>query len=165
MTTTQPTPDRMTATELREAFDAQRTLIHQMREAFDAQRDLLYQVTDHVDQLAGQLDTVTETLNNLLEKLANLPRQVAAPAAAPSPEGLERITVHTVTLTYDKTGQPIYQALGGKYSRFGARIWPEVLPALAIDPATLKPGPNPWAATVLIQPAPGERAPKVINLA
>lgn len=147
--TAQPAPDRMTAAELREAFQ-------KMTDELDATRDQMF-------TLRAEVETVQETLNKLLDLLAQAPKP--APTAAPGAEGLERVTVHTVSLTYDKAGQPIYHAMGGKYSRFGARIWPEILPLINVDPATLKPGPNPWPATVLVQPATGERAPKVMGLA
>jgi len=139
----QPQPERMTAQELREAFQHQ---------------------NERMDQLTEQLSTVTETLNELLEKLAQLPRPVPAPAAATS-AGMEIIPIHTISLTYDQKGQPIYHAMGGKYSRFGARIWPEVLPLLGVDPLTLRPGPNAWTNQVQVQPATEGRAPKVIGLA
>jgi hypothetical protein len=40
------------------------------------------------------------------------------------------------------------------YNKFGVRVWPETLPALGIDPLSLKPGPNaqtPITARVLMQ--------------
>jgi len=44
--------------------------------------------------------------------------------------------------TGDK-GEPVYKIKGAPFLKFGVRVWPETLPALNIDPATLKPGPNP----------------------
>jgi hypothetical protein len=41
--------------------------------------------------------------------------------------------------------------MGGRYVKFGVRVWPEILPLLDIDPATLKPGPNPCVRTVRVQ--------------
>jgi len=48
--------------------------------------------------------------------------------------------------------------------KFGVRVWPETLPALGIDPATLKTGPNPL--TLRVRALMGEKGPrKVIGLA
>ena len=64
----------------------------------------------------------------------------------------------------DDNGQPTYKAKGGQYAKFGVRIWPEVLPALGIDPATLKPGPN--ACNMRLIALMGDTGPrKVIALA
>ena len=63
----------------------------------------------------------------------------------------------------DDAGQPTYKAKGGQYSKFGVRIWPEVLPLLGIDPAKLKVGPN--TINLLVRAVMGEKGPrKVIGL-
>jgi hypothetical protein len=67
-------------------------------------------------------------------------------------------------MSYDDNGQPVYKAKGGQYSKFGVRIWPEVLPVLGVNPATLKPGPNP--VNLCLVALMGEHGPrKVINIA
>lgn len=58
----------------------------------------------------------------------------------------------------------MYKIKGGQYTKFGVRVWPEVLPKLGVDPAALKPGPNPFNKPVLALV--GEKGPqKVIGLA
>jgi hypothetical protein len=87
------------------------------------------------------------------------------PQAAPAPAGQTVDFLATTLLVgIDDNGQPTYKAKGGQYAKFGVRIWPEVLPALGIDPANLKPGPNPVNLQVLALM--GEKGPrKVIGLA
>jgi hypothetical protein len=64
----------------------------------------------------------------------------------------------------DDNGLPTYKAKGGQYMKFGVRIWPEILPELGIDPASLKPGPNP--INLKVRALMGEHGPrKVISLA
>ena len=70
----------------------------------------------------------------------------------------------TLLVGIDDNRQPTYKAKGGQYAKFGVRIWPEVLPALGIDPASLKPGPNP--VNLKVNVLMGENGPrKVISLA
>jgi hypothetical protein len=72
-------------------------------------------------------------------------------------------TASTLQVGIDDNGNPTYKAKGGQYSKFGIRIWPEVLPELGIEPATLKPGPNPVNLRLIALM--GERGPrKVISL-
>jgi hypothetical protein len=75
------------------------------------------------------------------------------------------VQVTSIILSYDGKGQPMYHALGGRYTKHGARVWPEYIEQLKIDPAKLQPGPNPWVAKVKVQPAKDGRAPKVIGMA
>jgi hypothetical protein len=64
----------------------------------------------------------------------------------------------------DDNGQPTYKAKGGQYAKFGVRIWPETLPLLGIDPASLKPGPN--AISLRVLAIMGDKGPReVIGLA
>jgi hypothetical protein len=135
MTTPTPTqPEKMTAAELRAAFQA----------------------------LNERLDGIDEDLALLREGLAAAARQ---PAAAPAATGQTVEFMATVLLVgIDDNGQPTYKAKGGQYAKFGVRIWPETLPALGVDPAELKPGPNPVNLHVLALM--GEKGPrKVIGLA
>ena len=105
----------------------------------------------------------------LREGLATAARQpAAAPAATGHREASCKETVDflatTLLVGIDDNGQPTYKAKGGQYAKFGVRIWPEVLPALGIDPAALKPGPNPVNLHVL--DLMGDKGPrKVIGLA
>jgi hypothetical protein len=62
----------------------------------------------------------------------------------------EEVTVDTIVYATDDNGRPTYKVKGGKYAKHGVRVWPEVLPLIEIDPATLKPGPNACIRTVRI---------------
>lgn len=56
--------------------------------------------------------------------------------------------IDNIIMTYSDKGEPAYKATGTPYNKFGVRVWPETLPALGIDPASLKPGPNPQPAPI-----------------
>lgn len=87
----------------------------------------------------------------------------AATATAPQVGTFNTMQIDSIIMTYSDKGEPTYKATGAPYQKFGVRIWPETLPALGIDPLTLKPGPNPQAqpipARVLMnQPEEGKTA-------
>ncbi len=77
----------------------------------------------------------------------------------------------SVLLTpYDDNGQPVYKAKGGQYMKFGVRVWPEVLPFLGVDPATLtcacgagagRPGPN--LVNLKVCTRMGEHGPRTVS--
>ncbi len=135
MTAPLPTqPDRLTVTELRAAFA----------------------------NITERLDRIESDLANLRQALATAPK----PPAESSTTLGETITFdpQTLLMSYDDTGQPIYKAKGGQYQKFGVRIWPEVLPTLGVDPASLKPGPNP--VNLRLRVLMGDHGPrKVIGIA
>jgi len=65
-------------------------------------------------------------------------------AATPPAVGtFAEMMIDCIVMTYDDAGKPAYKAKGAPYQKHGVRVWDEVLPALGIDPAALKPGPNP----------------------
>jgi len=64
----------------------------------------------------------------------------------------------------DDNGAPTYKLKGAQFMKFGVRVWPETLPALGIDPATLKPSPNPL--NLRVRALMGDKGPrKIIGLA
>lgn len=92
--------------------------------------------------------------------------QQQPPAAATAAAASQTVTFDASILLVglDDNGQPTYKAKGGQYMKFGVRIWPEVLPALGLDPSQLKPGPNPISLRLLALL--GDTGPrKVISLA
>ena len=120
---TPPTPqtDRVTADELRRAFE----------------------------QINARLDALTDTVNTITEGIQH------AATAAPTPQAgtFAEMMIDNIIMTYDDKGKPSYKATGTPYNKFGVRVWDEVLPALGIDSASLRPGPNPinpTAARVLM---------------
>ncbi len=132
--TTQPQPDRMTAQELR-----------------DALRD----IHEQLDGLRADLATLRDGLT-------------AAAATQPAPaspgEQYRDFEATEILMSYDDKGNPTYKAKGAPYLKFGVRVWPEVLPSLGVDPASLRPGPNP--VRIRVRALMGEQGPrKIIGLA
>jgi hypothetical protein len=131
MTTTTPTPtqpDRITAAEIRELFKNQNQQVHELRLE------------------VAELRAMIETMRNGLQT-----------AATPPAVGtFGEMMIESIVMTYDDAGKPAYKAKGAPYQKHGVRVWDEVLPALGIDPETLKPGPNAIApairARVLMNP-------------
>lgn len=99
---------------------------------------------EQVRELRGEMQAVYGMLKDIKEALQHQPAQPST-APAPSNGNTQYTTFHadTLVMTYDDNGQPAYKAKGGRFEKFGVRVWPEVLPRLGIDPTTLKPGPNP----------------------
>ncbi len=107
-------PEKITAAEFRETFQA---------------------LTERLDQIEAELSALREGL----AAAASQP-SVANPAMSGDTVVFEAVTL---LMSYDDNGQPVYKAKGGPYMKFGVRIWPEVLATLDVDPSKLKPGPNP----------------------
>ncbi len=117
-------------------------------------------------ELRAAFESLNERLDQLEADIAALRDGLASAASQPidKPSG-ETITFEATNLllSYDDNGQPVYKVKGGQYQKFGVRVWPEVLPLLNIDPALLKPGPNPVKLHVVALM--GEHGPrKVIGL-
>lgn len=105
--------------------------------------------------LRGDVAGLRQVLELIAAQLAQAPAPAAAAPQTPVPapeityelgegESFRDFWMESVKVgTDDKTGAPTYKAVGHPYTQFGVRIWPEVLPDLALDPATLKPGVNP----------------------
>ena len=128
-------PEKMTAAELREALQA---------------------LTERLDQIEADISALRE----------GLAAAAGGPTASTPDASGDTVVFEAVILlmSYDDNGQPIYKAKGGPYMKFGVRIWPEVLPALGVDPSSLKPGPNP--VNMRVRAVMGEHGPrKVIGLA
>ncbi len=106
MTTPTTQPDRMTAAELRAAFDLLHVEIAELRA--------------DIAQMKSGLQT----------------------AAQPAPASTAEMQIDSIIMTTDDNGKPAYKAKGAPYQKHGVRVWDEVLPALGINPETLKPGQN-----------------------
>jgi hypothetical protein len=119
-------------------------------------------------ELRAALQSLTERLDQIEANIISLRDGLAAAAtqsAAIQPAG-ETISldVSLLLMSYDDNGHPVYKAKGGQYQKFGVRVWPEILPALGVNPASLKPGPN--AVSLHLVALMGEKGPrKVIALA
>lgn len=117
--TTPTQPDRTTAAEIRDLFAGMTEDVERMER-----------------RLLGKIETLTEELEAMREALHT--------AATPPAVGtFAEMMIDCIVMTYDDAGKPAYKAKGAPYQKHGVRVWDEVLPALGIDPAALKPGPNP----------------------
>jgi hypothetical protein len=117
-------------------------------------RSALQVLTERLDQIEANLSAMREGLTAAAGQTGN--NQAAGETVI--------VEASILLMSYDDNGQPVYKIKGGQYMKFGIRVWPEVLPALGVDPATLKPGPNPVALRVRVLM--GEHGPrKVISLA
>ncbi len=119
-------------------------------------------------ELRAALQVLTERLDQIEASLAAVREGLTVAASQPvtsQPAGESVIMDATILLmSYDDNGQPVYKVKGGQYMKFGVRVWSEVLPALGVDPASLKPGPNP--VNLRVRVLMGEHGPrKVISLA
>jgi hypothetical protein len=101
-TTPTPQPERMTAAELRESFESLQATI---------------------DALNSSVAFIRTDLDALRDALAH------AASQRPAEPTQETITFTADTLRHDQSGKKhAYFLLGGQYTKFGVRIWPEVLP-------------------------------------
>ncbi len=131
MTKTTPPSEKLTAAELRAAFEL---------------------LNERLDQLEADIAALREGLATA----ANQPAEKTAGETI-------AFEATSLILSYDDNGQPVYKVKGGQYQKFGVRVWPEILPLLKVDPATLKPGPNPVKLRMVALM--GEHGPrKVIGL-
>ena len=104
-------------------------------------------------ELLERIAQATEANTIVLQELCSLLVGKAGTTAAPSQINggqYEDVTVDTLVVTTDDNGKPVYRVKGGKYVKHGVRVWPEVLPVLGIKADELKPGPNPFSATVRV---------------
>ncbi len=147
METPNSTPGKMTPAELRSSLQA---------------------LIERLDQIEADISALRDglALATTASPLGDQPQP--APASPGHREASCQETtdfIATILLVgVDDNGLPTYKAKGGQYMKFGVRIWPEVLPELSIEPASLKPGPNPVNLHLLALL--GDKGPrKVIGLA
>lgn len=96
------------------------------------------------EEIRAAFDLLHVEIAELRADLAQM-REGLTHASQPAPitnSGTKEMVIETIIMTYDDNGKPAYKAKGAPYQSFGVRVWPEILPILGIDPATLKPGPN-----------------------
>ncbi len=94
-------------------------------------REQFASLHSEIASLRGELDSFR----------AGLTQAASKPAA--SSETYRDFDGEQILLSYDDNGKACYKIKGGTFKKFGVRVWDEVLPELGIDPASLKPGPNP----------------------
>lgn len=126
MTTPTPQPERISAAEIREEFEK----IHK-------ELDILGEM---IFNLSQAVTTITQGLQHAAT--ASQP----APAVGPS----ETMLAETLIYSIDDNGKPAYKLRGGRYSKNGVRVWPEVLKTLFEDLTKLQPGPTAINPPVLV---------------
>ena len=132
-------PGVLAVENLQKKMDDRLFQINHTIEVLEANR---YKQIAQIEGEIGILRGMVEGLCDLLQKQP--PAQPATLQQQPDAHGNGCVVFHVddLTMTYDDKGKPAYKAKGGRYAKFGVRVWPEVLPLLGIDAATLKPGPN-----------------------
>lgn len=118
---------------------------------------LLERIAAATEANAALLHTLSEEISGMRQDLEGqaAARAVAGPAgphviSAQSYVGANCVDfqAESIVVTTGDDGQPCYKIKGFPFVKFGVRVWPEVLPALGIDAAALKPGPNAFSALV-----------------
>jgi len=149
----------------------QMALLERIAKAEEQNTASLAALHDEMEQLLDTLNAtveanapIAETLSRIAEALSR-PTQVAAPAAVSSqaqfaPDGYVDFPATSITLAHDDNGQAVYKIKGDRFTKFGVRVWPEVLPLLGINADELEPGPNPF--NEVVRALMGERGPRKI---
>jgi hypothetical protein len=107
-----------------------------------------------ISDLANAINSLVATLTAAAQLISHPPAVGADPRVSPSqpapaPAGaFQDFEASAIIMTYNDKGEPAFKIVGFPFNTFGVRCWPETLPTLGIDPAQLKPGPNPYAAQV-----------------
>ena len=91
----------------------------------------------HVEN--GEIRAEIETLRSALTTIAH---GLAHAATATASAKFAEMEITTIIYNVDKNDKPVYMAMGIPYTKFGVRVWDEVLPMLDIDPTTFKAGKN-----------------------
>lgn len=93
-----------------------------------------------------------ETLHTELAQIrAGLTAAAAQPAPAAAPAGpAETMLADTLICTIDDNGRRAYKLRGGRYSKNGVRVWPEVLATLIDHVEQVQPGPTAITPPVLV---------------
>lgn len=93
----------------------------------------------------------------------------SAPKAAPQGSGetfssIEDFQASEISVSADDKGKMQYKVKGGRYSKFGVRVWPETLAALGLDATKLQLGTYQFSAMVRAVLDENGKATKIIGL-
>jgi hypothetical protein len=136
-------------------------LLARLTSSSEAQLEVLREMRAGLGIISGKLDLLIE-------------RTQAQPAAAPGATATngdaaggsyEDFDAEALTMGTDDNGKVVYKVRGGKYGKFGVRVWPEVLPLLGVDIDELDTGPNPFTRRVRVLLDQTGAAKKVVGLA
>ncbi len=92
-------------------------------------------------ELRAALAAITSRLDSIEAQFAAMGQGLRT--AASSAPTYQDFDADTILMTFDDNGKASYKVKGVPFKKFGVRVWDEILPELGIDPAQLKPGPNP----------------------
>jgi len=127
----------------------------------EAQLDVLREMRSLMGVISSKLDT-------LIDRAESQP----AAAIAATANGSEAIagnyrdfTAETLNVGMDDNGKPVYKIRGGPFTKFGVRVWPEVMSLIGVEIEDLKPGPNQFNAQVRAILDEKGQAKKVVGLA
>lgn len=144
-------------------------LLQRIADAIEHQNNLMVSLTesiDHMIEISGASADASASAAEMLAKFSEAWSKPQAAVAAPTAQAGPTVVFMAEVLSYGiaEDGKPVYKIKGGQYQKFGVRVWPEALPLLGVDAATLKPGPNAFSKAVVALM--GEKGPqKVIGLA
>ncbi len=108
--------------------------------------DMLRALADLRADLTAELESMRAELAQIRTGLATASQPAPAPAVGPS----ETMLAETLIYSIDDNGKPAYKLRGGRYSKNGVRVWPEVLKTLIEDLTKLQPGPTAINPPVLV---------------
>jgi hypothetical protein len=110
---------------------------------------------------------VMQSASNAADALIKLMQRPAAAAQQPAAStGSDPATFSTFVATelimgYTDDGQPTYKLIGTPWTKYGIKVWPEVLPTIDIDVASLRPGRN-TIVPVNVKALNGDKYPKKV---
>lgn len=129
--------------------------------------DLLQRQIDDAPQMHAELldalQLISQTLAEILQSIKTQP--MAQPASQPAvpTANVRDFTAEILVMTTDDNGKPAFKIKGFPFNEFGVRVWPEILPAIGIEPAAVKPGPNQLPAGLTVRAVLNEKgSPKKI---
>lgn len=125
----------------------------QQAEAFREEiRAAFAKIETRIENLHAENDSIRHDLETLINAVSTITAGIQHAATATPPitnsGQFTEMMIDNIIMTYSDKGEPAYKATGTPYNKFGVRVWPETLPTLGIDPASLKPGPNPRPAPI-----------------
>jgi hypothetical protein len=97
-----------------------------------------------LEQLRDMLGGLHDRMDRMTEEFEELKSAVSGIHTATQSARIEFTTMQAESLikSFNDKGEPVYKVKGEPYSKFGVRLWPEVLEKLPIDAEKLEPGPN-----------------------
>ena len=93
-------------------------------------------------------EEIRKALADIAAEIAAIHAEIRQIKSGPATAGTQAVQfsemlIDNIIMMTDENGKLSYKGKGAPYQKHGVKIWDEVLSALGIDPAALKPGPNP----------------------